>query len=67
MKPAIVRSLSCCCCGQCTRGIQWWNRDSGYGMCAPCIAWVRSRGMDEEEIRSNYGVEGVNHSLEVTS
>jgi len=58
---ARVRSLGCCCCGgDAGRWEQWWNRDTGYGVCAPCVAWVRSRGETEAEIRENYGVEGVN-------
>lgn len=55
------RHLVCCCCGE-PAGLwrQWFNRDTGFGVCAKCVAWVRSRGGSEEEIRSNYGVEGVN-------
>jgi len=55
------RQLTCCCCGEYAgRWEQHWNRDAGYGICAKCVAWVRSRGETEEEIRSLYGVEGVN-------
>jgi hypothetical protein len=25
-----VRTLTCCCCGESTRGRQWWNRDTGF-------------------------------------
>ena len=55
------RPLTCCCCGE-SAGTwqQWWNRDTGFGVCAKCVDWVRSRGESEQEIRSNYGVEGVN-------
>lgn len=59
-----IRDLACNCCGGYTRGRQWWNRDTGYGMCSKCIAWVRSRGMSEEEIRDLYGVEGVHWGVE---
>ena len=54
-----IRNLQCCCCGALMRGRQWWNRDAGYGMCITCIRFVRSRGMSEEEIQSNYGLEGI--------
>lgn len=27
------RKLSCAVCGQPTQGRQWWNRDTGYGVC----------------------------------
>lgn len=60
-----VVSLSCCCCGQGTRGRQWWNRDTGFGICAKCIGWLRSRGTSEEEIRASYGREGYHFNVEV--
>ena len=57
------RNLVCCCCGeQAGKWQQWWNRDTGYGVCPKCVAWIRSRGESEEEIRSNYGVEGINYA-----
>jgi len=31
-----ARNLTCACCGQSTRGRQWWNRDTGYGVCPRC-------------------------------
>lgn len=33
--PAVA--LRCCCCGASTRGRQWFNRDTGYGICTPCV------------------------------
>jgi len=59
----VKRRLTCCCCGA-DAGVweQWYNRDTGYGVCAPCVVWVRSRGESEAEIRSNYGVEGINYA-----
>lgn len=54
-----VRSLRCNCCGGDTRGRQWRNRDTGYGMCLDCITFVRKRGMPETEIRDLYGFEGI--------
>jgi hypothetical protein len=59
-----VRNLECNCCGGPARGRQWWNRDDGYGMCVGCIAYVRSRGMDEETIRDYYGIEGIHWGVE---
>ena len=54
--------LTCCCCGDgAGQWQQWHNRDSGYGMCAKCIAWLRRENRaSEEEIKNLYGVEGVN-------
>ena len=28
--------LACNCCGSSTSGRQWWNRDTGYGVCVEC-------------------------------
>lgn len=58
------RRMTCCCCGDYAgRYEQHWNRDTGYGICAKCIAWFRLRGETEEEIRECYGIEGVNFAL----
>lgn len=55
-----MRRLTCCVCGDdAGRFEQWWNRDTGYGICAKSVVWLRSRGETEEEIRFSYGIEGV--------
>jgi hypothetical protein len=69
LKP--IRVLECCCCGESTRGRQWWNRDTGYGICGACIKWFRtSRKPDrddpresEEQIRDYYGIEGIHFNV----
>ena len=63
---APTRNLECNCCGSCAgRWQQWWNRDTGYGMCFRCIQWVKSRGMPDDEIVDLYGREGVNWGNDV--
>lgn len=65
-----IRNLTCCCCGNSTRGRQWWNRDTGYGLCEPCadkIATDRPFGREPisaEEMRDLYGVRGVHYCVE---
>ena len=63
---ATKRVLSCCVCGA-DAGYyeQHWNRDTGFGVCTSCVAWVRGRGETEAEIRDLYGVEGVNFAKQV--
>lgn len=39
--PGAIRSLTCSCCGETTTGRQWWNQDTGYGICKKCIDKVR--------------------------
>lgn len=58
-----VRELACACCGGYTRGRQWFNQDTGYGICNGCIAFMRKRGETEAEIRSNYGDQGVHWGI----
>src|SRR6185503_3800288 len=44
------KRLICSCCGESCIGRQWWNRDTGYGLCDRCVPFVRSsRGMTEDE------------------
>ena len=56
----IVR-LCCCCCGGETYGRQWWNRDTGYGLCRACIPLcLRNEEKHREPGESSlYGVRGV--------
>jgi hypothetical protein len=57
------RGLICACCGERTMGRQWWNRDTGYGLCVPCIPFV-SRKQTDEEVERSYGVRGVHYDVE---
>ncbi len=56
------KRLTCCCCGAATVGRQWWNRDTGFGLCTDCIDYV-SRGMDAEDVERSYGIRGVHFDL----
>lgn len=54
-----LKHLTCACCGGDAPSLaQWWNRDTGYGVCGRCVDWIRSRGSTSEEISFSYGVEG---------
>lgn len=57
------RSLFCACCGGWTKGRQWPNQDTGYGLCVSCVEWKEKRGTDAEEIRRNYGIRGVHFDI----
>lgn len=55
------RHLICTCCGNdAGRWEQHWNRDTGYGICAPCVVWCMDRGESADDIKECYGIEGVN-------
>lgn len=60
MKP--IRELTCCCCGQSTIGRQWWNRDTGYGLCKKC-ADIISIKEDSETMNSCYGEKGIHYYI----
>lgn len=57
-----IRFLTCCCCGGSAIGRQWWNRDTGYGLCVNCIP-LCSRGETPEDFTRLYGVRGVHFDV----
>lgn len=58
-----IKTLTCCCCGNEARGRQWWNRDTGYGLCNRCAEMI-SKKEDEETMESCYGKKGTHYSIE---
>lgn len=56
------RTLTCCCCGTSTRGRQWWNRDTGYGICERC-ADSEEKSQSPAAVQSCYGHRGVHYAL----
>lgn len=57
-----IKYLQCSCCGNYDYGRQWWNRDSGYGLCKECSDYLEKReGTDS--MNSCYGVKGVHYYL----
>ena len=62
-KRAGVRRMRCSCCdGYAGRFAQWWNRDTGYGVCGNCVAWFKSRNMPDSELEFGYGRAGVHYA-----
>lgn len=57
-----IIELECCCCGQETIGRQWWNRDTGYGLCTKC-AEIISKKEDAETMESCYGKPGIHYNI----
>lgn len=56
------RNMLCACCGgSAGHWQQWWNRDTGYGLCGPCVPWLIDRGMTPEELERNYGKPGIHY------
>ena len=60
MKP--IKHLECCCCGQETLGRQWWNRDTGYGLCIKCAERI-SKAEDSETMENCYGKPGIHYNI----
>ncbi len=53
-------NLICACCGNTAPALkQWWNRDTGFGVCGRCVAWQLARGEKPETIKDHYGESGV--------
>jgi len=62
------RRLTCCVCGcDAGRWEQHWNRDTGFGICPECVAWLKDRGETDETLRNAYGVAGVNYDPTVVN
>lgn len=59
---APTRPLICSCCGAETRGRQWHNRDTGYGLCTDCIEFCAKRSTPAEFERC-YGRRGVHFDV----
>lgn len=60
-----IRRLTCCCCGESTMGRQWWNRDTGYGLCVKCIPLVsRPINLEGTTMERLYGVRGFHYDVE---
>lgn len=58
--------LECCVCGNETRGRQWSNRDTGYGVCERCAAEeleTISTDKDMKNFVRMYGYTGLHHAL----
>lgn len=55
-----VRQLLCTCCGAVTRGRQFFNQDTGYGLGDCCVAFVTPR---VEDMERTYGVSGVHYNV----
>jgi len=73
MSPAAgpVRRMTCSCCGSYAGHFaQHANRDTGYGMCRPCIEWVQKpRGKHQlgetaAELLDLYGIEGTHYATQ---
>ena len=60
-----IENLTCCVCGAYTKGRQWHNRDTGYGICPDCITWLESRDTDPAEMKSLYGINGTHYNTGV--
>lgn len=57
-----IRRLLCSCCGAETRGRQWYNRDTGYGLCVGCIEFCQ-RKVTAEQFERCYGVRGIHFDV----
>lgn len=56
-----IEDLTCCVCGDSTRGRQWWNRDRGYGLCEGCADDPRVMG--QEDAARLYGERGIHYCV----
>lgn len=57
------RGMICTCCGGYTRGRQWHNQDTGYGLCMSCIDYCGRHYTSAYEYQSVYGLRGAHYDL----
>ncbi len=62
MRQPVRSYMRCCCCGASTRGRQWHNRDTGYGLCVDCITFCH-RNESPAEFTRLYGHRGIHFDL----
>lgn len=66
-EPLKLRWLACACCGSdAGHWAQWFNQDTGYGICRRCVDWSRSperakHWEGEENFERTYGVAGIHY------
>ena len=58
-QPGELKRLYCCCCGERTPGRQWYNRDTGYGLCDDCIKRCKVAHLERGDISNDYGIRGI--------
>jgi hypothetical protein len=58
-----VKGLTCACCGQWTAGRQWFNQDTGYGLCRKCAEYITAKE-GPEYTKSCYGIRGIHYDVE---
>lgn len=65
MKP---RALTCTCCGdEAGTWEQWFNQDTGHGLCASCADWIIERDQRKPpewrtDMVQTYGKPGVHRA-----
>lgn len=65
LKKPVIR-LTCCCCGEITRGRQWWNRDTGFGLCDGCHVINGVDRLDKGSLAESFGIRGIHWDVEET-
>lgn len=56
------RHLICFCCGSDAGHFeQWWNRDTGWGVCPSCVTRMSKHGADAKELHDMFGDPGIHY------
>ncbi len=62
-----LKLFYCACCGSQTHGRQWWNRDTGFGLCLKCHDHISAKQGEEytpEQIERTYGKKGYHCAID---
>jgi len=63
IKTARLKWLDCACCGQETYARQWWNQDTGYGLCDRCAKMIIAKD-GPEYTNQCYGRKGEHYLID---
>lgn len=55
-----IRKMDCCICGIRCFGRQWWNRDTGFGICPRCAEYEETK-ISPKEHEELYGKPNVHY------
>ena len=66
-RPQKKRKTCACCGSYAGKWEQWFNQDTGFGLCSECVTWIKTRRpfgqepMTTEEFERIYGLAGAHY------
>ena len=58
-----IQLLTCAVCSKETKGQQWFNQDTGFGLCDSCIPFVQKYEAYPGELKQSFGIAGTHFGI----